>query len=115
MIDVIIGHGTTVLAYQEQQNTKLMHAAFVHEWKGIAFLAVNAGGINSKAFESRYDSTLHGAVLSFYFHGEQRKWTVSLYSPDQSRDLSGIAKSMGGGGHAAACGFQVERLSDIGL
>jgi len=81
----------------------------------MAKTAVNAGGINSLAFESKFDTNLHDAVMGFYFAGDQGLWTVSLYSPDQSRDLSGIAKDMGGGGHAAACGFQVKLLSEIGL
>lgn len=111
----IIEHGEAILRYQSQQNDGLMRKAFEHKWRGVRFLAVNAGGINSKAFDSRYDPAEHDAVMGFYFDGKQQQWTVSIYSPDQSRDLSGIAKEMGGGGHAAACGFQIENLTEIGI
>jgi uncharacterized protein len=114
-IERITRTGITVLKYQDNQNRGLMRKAFVHRWKELVFLAVNAGGINSKAFDSKFDSGKHDAVMSFFYDGSQNKWTVSLYSPDQKQDLSGIAKEMGGGGHAAACGFQVDNLGWIDL
>lgn len=107
--------GETVIRYQTQQHEQLMAKSFVHSWRELSFLAVNAGGINSQAFASAYNPDEHDAVMAFYFDGMQSKWTISLYSPDQSRDLSAIAKSMGGGGHAAACGFQVLTLDEIGM
>jgi len=115
LIHSIVREGRTVLDYQARTNESLMGKSFEHRWRELNFLAVNAGGINSKAFDSKFDSNKHDAVMSFYYAGDQRRWTVSLYSPDKSRDLSGIAKEMGGGGHAAACGFQVKSLGDIGL
>ena len=111
----IVRKGRTVLEYQGNLNKALMRKAFVHNWRGLRFLCVNAGGINSKAFDSRFDPEQHDAVMGFCFDGVQQQWTISLYSPDQSRDLSVIAKDMAGGGHAAACGFQVASLSDIGV
>lgn len=108
--------GFVILRYQKQrQNGSLMKKSFSHRWRNMTFLAVNAGGINSMAFESAFDASQHAAVMSYYFDGVNRKWNISLYSPNQSIDLSGVAKSMGGGGHPYACGFQIDKLSDIGL
>jgi uncharacterized protein len=107
--------GDVVLKYQTNTNRRIMSKAFVHQWQDLCFLVVNADGINSQAFESRFDSEHHHAVMSFFYDGNQRKWTVSMYSPDQSRDLSVLAKKMGGGGHASACGFQIASLEEIGL
>jgi len=111
----IVRDGNVILKYQENTNRRIMAKAFEHEWEGYLFLAVNAGGLNSQAFESRYDPDEHHAVMAFFYDGSQKQWTVSMYSPDQSSDLSGLAKKMGGGGHAAACGFQVNSLAQIGL
>ena len=109
----IAGQGRVVIEYQKRQNRGMMRKSFEHTWRDLRFLVVNAGGINSQAFESKYDPATHDAVMSFIFDGKQ--WIVSLYSPDQSRDLSVIAKEMGGGGHKAACGFQIKSLSEIGI
>lgn len=104
-------NGRTILEYQRQCNERLMGNAFLVEWKELRFLAVNASGINSKAFDSKWDPLQYDAVMSFYFSGNH--WTVSLYSPDNSVDLSPIAKSMDGGGHASACGFQVDDIRKV--
>lgn len=114
-ISEIVKAGDVVLKYQANTNRRIMGKAFEHDWKGLRFLAVNAGGLNSQAFESRFNPEDHDAVMAFFYDGLQGKWTVGMYSPDQSRDLSGIAKSMGGGGHAAACGFRVSSLKEIGI
>lgn len=109
--------GEVILKYQEQSNKELMKRAFDLEWKpeGLKFLAVNQGGINSMAFDSAYDPEKHDGVLSFFYTGVGDHWKVSLYSPDQSRDLSVYAKIKGGGGHPYACGFQVKDLSEIDI
>lgn len=103
--------GDLILDYQKQQNQRLMSKSFVHTWKGLRFLTVNAGGINSMAFESAFNPDEHDAVMSFFFTGAH--WTFSMYSPDQKHDLSVLAQEMGGGGHAHACGFQVSDWSDV--
>ncbi len=110
-IERIVRNGKIVLKYQEQMNINLMRNSFVINWKDLKFLTVNTFGVNSTAFESKFDPKLHDAVMCFYFNNTQ--WTVTMYSPNQSIDLSGIAKEMGGGGHASACGFQIADISGL--
>ena len=116
-VDAHVSAGRLILSYQDRQNARLMDSAFEYTWRGLDLLCVNAGGINSMAFESRYDPDRHDAVLAFYYNGERNIWTFSLYSPDQKYaedpTLSGIAKSMGGGGHNCACGFQTVSLTAV--
>lgn len=106
-----VSRGQDILEYQSQCNERLMSKSFVHTWKGLRFLTVNAGGINSMAFESAFNPEEHDAVMSFFFTGAH--WTFSMYSPDQKHDLSVLAQEMGGGVHAHACGFQVSDWSDV--
>lgn len=106
-----ISQGKIILRYQEQVNSVLMRNSFMTEFKGLRFLAVNGGPLNSNAFASAYDKDKHDALMAFWYTGDT--WSVSLYSPDKSRDLSVIAKEMGGGGHAAACGFRVREIGEV--
>lgn len=108
--EIIVKSGLTVLTYQKQQNARLMGLSFVHTWRGYRWLAVNASGTNSMAFDSKFDPAVHDGVISFYYDGSTDVWKFSMYSPDQKHDFSGIAKEMGGGGHPCACGFQLENL-----
>jgi uncharacterized protein len=112
-VNRITNQGEAILKYQDNCNRRIMTKSFVVKWKGKRFLAVNAGGINSQAFGSAFDPEKHDAVMSYYYDGSQRQWTVSLYSPNNSCDLSGLAKQMGGGGHASACGFQTSEINKV--
>jgi len=109
-----IQQGQVVLNYQKQMNERLMKNAFEIDWRGERFLAVNGTEINSKAFETRFDPNIHDAVMAFHWDGETEIWRFSLYSPNQSVDLSPLAVDMGGGGHMYACGFQTKNLEFLG-
>ena len=108
-----IADGEKILDYQAQQNARLMGISFVHTWKGFRWLCVNVSGTNSMAFDSKFDPELHDGVMSFFYAGDNGHWKFSMYSPDQKHDFSVIAKEMGGGGHPAACGFQVKDLAIV--
>ena len=111
LVTCIANDGNIVSMYQKQCNERLMSKAFELDWRGFRWLAVNAGGINSQACESKFDKEKHDGFMSFFWTG--KLWTVSLYAPAQNQDFSGIAKDMGGGGHPAACGFQLETIAEI--
>lgn len=108
----VIREGKTVIEYQTHQNKLTMDRAFDNTFRGLNFLTVNAAGINSISFESAYDPKVHDGVMSFYMASDAT-WKFSIYSPDQRVDHSEIAKSMGGGGHPFACGFQVDDLAEV--
>jgi oligoribonuclease NrnB/cAMP/cGMP phosphodiesterase (DHH superfamily) len=86
----------------------LREGAFALDWQGLRWVAINAAGLSSDAYEQaagRYD-----AGLSFCWAPKKRKWRVSMRALRPGLDLSQIAQAHGGGGHRAACGFEAERL-----
>lgn len=83
--------------------------SFTLEWEGIRFLAVNAAGLSSDAYELVADKE-HEAGLSFVWNPKRQKWKVSMRALRKDLDLSDLAKKRGGGGHRAACGFECDFL-----
>ena len=108
----ITDDGRTVLAYQAMiSETNCKKSAFEHEFKGLRAICMNVGGINSDAFKSIYDPEKHDIVMPFYFTGKH--WSFSLYSSKPEIDVSVIAKSMGGGGHFSAAGFESKDIYTV--
>lgn len=103
--------GKAILNYQRQQDTVTCKRAFLFDWEGLRFAAVNSFG-NSEVLKEYKEP--HDAVMMFTFNGN--KWRFSLYSSpnfELKYDLSVIAKKFGGGGHPGACGFEVECINDV--
>lgn len=103
MVDALVEDGKPIVLARKMEHARLMQAAWVIEWEGYRWLCVNGPFLNSLAFESAYRSEQHDGCMAIMFWGS--KWSVSMYSPDQSKDFTAIAKRHGGGGHPAACGF----------
>lgn len=72
-------------------------------------LCMNTGLFSSEIMMSRYDTNKHDLSLGFIYDGSQ--WIVSLRS--DKVDVSLIARERGGGGHAGAARFIVEKFEDI--
>lgn len=100
----IITDGKAIIRYMDKQHERLMRQAHVVEFLGKKLLCVNASGINSLAFDKAYDPAKHDGVATFSQLPDKR-WRFTLYSPNQTTDLSILALEMGGGGHPGACGF----------
>ena len=112
LVESIIDDGNLILGYQKTQNeTQCRKASFEIEWNGLKCICLNGGGFNSLVFDSVYNPEKHDLMMPFQFNGN--KWTVSLYSTKEEIDCSVIAKSMGGGGHKGAAGFQIEDIMQI--
>lgn len=112
VINEIIRNGKSILKYQAQTNEFICkRAAFEHTFKGLRAICLNGGGFNSDVFKSVYDPFKHDIMMPFQFNG--KFWTISLYSTKPEINCSEIAKSMGGGGHKAAAGFQVNNIREI--
>lgn len=107
-IDFMLTTGETILTYQRGLNEAAARTAFPYSWKGIKFAVINGTG-NSQLFDTvDFDCE---AYMLFRFDGTSMKWRFSLYGKEGNTiDLSEIAKSMGGGGHKSACGFEVSEL-----
>lgn len=109
VISSILEQGRTVLRYQEQSNEMYAKgASFEAALQGHVCLVQNKMYSNSQAFDSVFDPDKHDIMLLFgWRHGQ---WTCSLYSQEDGPDVSKIAVSYGGGGHAHAAGFSCDQL-----
>lgn len=102
--------GKLILSYQKTQNERACKMSFETEFEGLKAICLNNGGANSQVFESVYDESKHDVMIPFVFTGKH--WTFSLYTTKNEVDCSIIAKSMGGGGHKKAAGFQLSELPE---
>ena len=110
-VEEVASTGRIILDYQAKQNAG--HAktlCFDSELDGLKLLAANAGPINSKFFDSRWDADKYDAMCLFQWRPKGNSWTVSLYSDRDDVDVSEVCKARGGGGHKGAAGFQCAEL-----
>ena len=103
-------NGAIVLNYQKSQSAKYANTcAFDTEINGLPAVAMNVGLANSQMFESVFDLEKHKIMMPFVW--KDGKWTVSLYTVNETGlDVGEIAKLYGGGGHKQAAGFQCSEL-----
>ena len=102
----MIDEGEIMIEYRDGwAKGYLKRFGFEVEFEGLKCFAVNLGNCNSEYFKSLPEGK-YDALIPFAFNGE--KWTVSMYST--TKDISGICKKYGGGGHAKAAGFQCVEL-----
>lgn len=100
--------GKNIIEYQtEIDKLNCKKNSFERDFKGYKAICLNGGGLSSNTFKSVYDPTKHDLMMCFQYNG--KFWTVSLYTTNPNIDCSALAKSMGGGGHRAAAGFQIEQ------
>lgn len=109
-IDPIMRQGASILSYQKSMNKKACKNAFEFEFEGLRAIALNIGGANSTVFDSVWDPEKHDVMIPFHYTAPF--WKFSLYTT-KDIDLSIIAKRYGGGGHAKACGFQIDSLDKV--
>lgn len=108
----IVEQGKGILKYLEKTNaTQCEKNAFEFEFKGFRAICLNGGGFNSDVFKSVWDEEKYDIMMPFQFNGKY--WTFSLYTSKDGVDCSTLAKSMGGGGHKKAAGFQVVNLEEV--
>lgn len=105
--------GSSILDYTQNLYERQAKAAFTVEFEGLKFCALNSCNGGSTTVDPAATEE-HDALMVFRF--DQAKWRVSLYKNEKSPkeiDLSLIAKKWGGGGHAGACGFEVDDINKI--
>lgn len=112
-INSILEQGLLILEYQQKQNEGLCRLTFAKEFKGLRAICLNASGTGSQTFKSVWDPKKYDIMITFYYNGHHDFFTVSLYSDKPEVDCSVIAKSLGGGGHFSASGFQIKDFKDI--
>jgi hypothetical protein len=98
------------IAYSRRNGLQrlLAEGAFPLDWQGLRWVAINAAGLASDAYELAEGD--YDAGLSFCWSPKKKKWKVSMRALRPGLDLSGIATANGGGGHKAACGFECATL-----
>jgi oligoribonuclease NrnB/cAMP/cGMP phosphodiesterase (DHH superfamily) len=96
---------------QQQETLKTIGFETIISFNGKRYRAfcVNGKGFNSLPFERSEELKDYDLWVSFFYTGNNDTWTISLYS--KKVDVSEIAKSMGGGGHKGAAGFQCSTLT----
>lgn len=102
--------GEIILRYQANQSSNYVKmCAFETEIDGLPAIAMNIGMANSAMFDSIWNSKKHKVMMPFVWR--DGKWTVSMYTTQETGvDVGLIAKSYGGGGHQQAAGFQCDKL-----
>lgn len=101
-----------IIVVHEKNNTynKMKGLAYEKEVmiKGKRYSAIVAnmpfGG--SKCFDRYFNPDLHDLMITFYRH-PQGIWSIGLYTNEDGLNVADICKSMGGGGHPNAGGFQM--------
>lgn len=108
----IIEEGKVIRKFQKLENQKLCEKkSFEATLKGKKALCLNSGNINSEAFKGVFDPLKHDLMLAFSFDG--KKFDATLYTTREDVDCSVIAKSLGGGGHRQAAGFEIKNIFEI--
>lgn len=105
---VTFQEGKLVLAYQKTMNQNACKCAFEATIKGYRAICLNVGGANSQVFDSVWDPEKYDLMVPFIWTG--KFWKASLYTTKTDIDCSVIAKSLGGGGHKQAAGFEIDDI-----
>lgn len=108
----IVADGQSAMQCYAKRDADVMKSrSFLVNWEGLKFLALNTPKCNSNTFAFLdKKETGHDALLAFFWNG--KAWIFSLYHAKHRKDLdlSLIAVKHGGGGHAGACGFNLNEL-----
>lgn len=112
LITRLLANGRLIGDYQKEADAfKMKSGAFLVEFEGLKFLALNSPAKSSMQFASMdVPETGHDALMKFNYNG--KVWDFSLYHAVHRKDidLSKIATHYRGGGHAGACGFRAQEV-----
>jgi hypothetical protein len=111
-VDELLSRAPAIMHYREKEYAKVIkEQGFDVGFMGRVFLACNSHecDIRSHLFAAGIKPH-HEALMGFTFNGAE--WAFSLYQIDGKKDVDvlSIAKHMGGGGHAGACGFTAKAI-----
>lgn len=111
MMNAVLRNGHVIISYEENKMKSEVSQLYYEKTvtiKGKDYRAIIAnrpfGG--SQTFGGYHDPEKHDLMMTFFRH-PQGIWTVNLYTHKGGIDVSEICKSMGGGGHPNAGGFQM--------
>ena len=107
-VDKITESGRDILSYIDQQRQFIAKHPIEVTYNGpggpLKGIALNTTEFNSGAFDPIWDPEKYHFMMPFRNLGTHYK--CSLYTTREDVDCSAIAKTLGGGGHRKAAGFQ---------
>jgi nanoRNase/pAp phosphatase (c-di-AMP/oligoRNAs hydrolase) len=110
VINECINRGHVLLEYITSSNASVVRKhSFESTFDGYKVLACNTHNFSSQTFESLWDEEKYDFMVA-YTQSKGKEYWVSLYTTKKGVDLSKIAASHGGGGHAQAAGFTVKKI-----
>lgn len=104
--------GRAILYYQRKQHIEALANSFDITFEDLRAIVLIGQGVGSIQFDSKWDESKYDMMMSIN-NIRNEHWRVSLYTTRMDLDLSAIAKKWGGGGHARACGFQVNDIRTV--
>jgi oligoribonuclease NrnB/cAMP/cGMP phosphodiesterase (DHH superfamily) len=107
-IKQIISNGSSIYRYITQINREIMDdISYDGKWEGYRCLFCNHGKFNSDLFKSKWNEKDYDLMVGYKHNGKE--YTVSIYT---TKDIDGsvISSKYGGGGHAQASGFVMNKL-----
>lgn len=97
--------GKAISGFLKSEALVTLKRAFDVDVEGHKFLCVNAERFNLINFDIDYHKMGYDGSTCFWYNNNQ--WYFSLYNENGTVDCSVLAKKRGGGGHAAASGFEL--------
>ena len=111
LLQYVMRQGKAILNYLTPWYSRLVRSYSIEGMiEGRSTIFLNVGGVDSSVFDSvsnQYDICLRGVI------GKDQEWHLSMTTTREDLDLSLIAESFGGGGHAKSSGLKVSKLEDI--
>jgi oligoribonuclease NrnB/cAMP/cGMP phosphodiesterase (DHH superfamily) len=109
LMEEILSKGSLCLEYQSRKNEVYCKShSFDLSWGGYRFVVMNKMGVNSRAFDAKFNHDNYDAMMTFGY--TNRNWSISMYTDKPGVDVGSLAATMGGGGHVGAAGFQCTEL-----
>ncbi len=105
----MVEEGQLIIRYQTEVNKKACVGAFPMTFKGLRAICLNQANSSSTAFDSVWDEEKYDIMMPFFYNGKLYKF--SIYTTKDT-DCSVLAKSMGGGGHKQAAGFETKTFEE---
>lgn len=105
-VTTMVDNGKAIRGFLKEKNKgEAGMYSFEARIKGLKAICMNTTELNSTTFDSIWDEDKYDVIMPFIWTGNLAKF--SLYTTKDEVDCGAMAKSLSGGGHAKAAGFQM--------
>ena len=109
-LEYTLARGQFIYEYQMMIDSRLAESnTYEVEFKNLRCLMINSPRCSSLLFESKYDPNKHDIMMAYSIKPDDV--SIFFYSDKPEIDVSKLAKSFGGGGHAGASGCSIKPIS----